>query len=59
MLAMTNADGGSRWLFEVSGRLLILGWFTLASVAFGLLCGVVVVKSAARHRKILTTRFAA
>lgn len=59
MLAMTNADGGSRWLFELSGRLLILGWFTLASVAFGLLCGIVVVRSAARKRKLPTMRFAA
>jgi len=56
---ITTVEGGPRWLLEISGRLLILGWFTLASVAFGLLCGIVVVRSAARGKKILTLRLAA
>lgn len=44
----TGCDHGTVWLSDVSGRLAIMGWFFLASVAFGALCGVVVLFHGAR-----------
>ncbi len=59
MQALTSTETGSPWLLELSSRLLLLGWFTLAGVAFGLLCSVVILRTAARRETLEMIRFAA
>lgn len=52
-------DNGTGWLLELSGRLMILGWFTLAGLAFGLLCGIAAARSVARRETLKTIHMAA
>lgn len=52
-------DSGTSWLLDLSGRLMILGWFTLAGLAFGLLCGVAAARSLFRSETLGGIRLAA
>ena len=46
-----SCDRGAVWLSDVSGRLALMGWFFLASVAFGVLCSVVVLSHRNRRSR--------
>lgn len=59
MYSLTPTDNASGWLLELSGRLLILGWFTLAGVTLGLLCGIAAARSAAGGETLSAMRRAA
>jgi hypothetical protein len=39
-------------LMELSGRLWILGWFSLATLTLGILCGVLAARAAVRRARI-------